>query len=457
MEHKRSTSRLTEFDRKGVFGMKLDNSKQEFETGKKLVPGGVNSGFRYRDPFPIYFKRAEGSRVWDIDDNEYIDFLVANGACILGHKDPLVLCAVQEQLETGLTVALESELSIEVAKLLHEMIPSAEFVKLSNTGTEAVMHAFQIARGYTGKNVIIKTEGSYHGWQDEANLSVHPALQGNNSPGETSSAAIPESEGYARSSLQNTLVVPYNNSDALEKCIIENKDRVAALIIEPVVFNSGCILPKEGYLQAIREITSKYGVLLIFDEVITGFRVAPGGSQEYYKVIPDISVFGKAIANGFPLSAVVGSEEVMQVTTPKTGKVGFAGTYNGSQPSLAASKACLNQIKDGSVQRKLSKDSQTLLKRFEESVSRSGVKARLQSLAGKFQIYFTDEPVTDYASAARSDRTKYALLCDALLSSGMLFHQSYLFHHGVSKAHSAEDVDKLCQSFDIILHDMNRN
>jgi glutamate-1-semialdehyde 2,1-aminomutase len=429
----------------------FEKSKQEFDLVKDLIPGGVNSGFRYRDPFPLYFSRAEGSRLWDIDGNEYLDFLVANGACILGHKDPLVTKAVEEQLQTGLTSSLESELSIDVAKLLHEMIPSAESVKFSNTGTEAVMHAFQIARGYTGKNGIIKTEGSYHGWQDEAHLSVHPTLRDNKSPGEVSTRAIPEVEGYARSSAENILVVPFNNVEAAKKCIRENRDRVAALILEPIVFNSGCILPQAGYLKELREITARYDVLLVFDEVITGFRTAPGGAQEFYNVIPDLSIFGKAIANGFPLSAVVGKEEVMKVTAPKTGRVAFSGTYNGAQPSLAASKACLTQLKDGTVQNKLHSDSKTLINRFEEAARESRMQARLQSISGQFQVYFTDEPVTDYSSAARADRTKYAFLCDRLLDSGMLFHQSYLFHHGVSNAHNAADLEKLCESFAKIL------
>lgn len=432
--------------------MQLEKSRLEYEESRRITPGGVNSGFRYRDPFPLYFSKAQGSRVWDIDGNEYLDFVVANGACILGHKDPRVSEAVQKQLETGLTVGLESELSIKVAKMLNEMIPSAESVKLSNTGTEAVMHAFQIARGFTRKNVIVKTEGCYHGWQDEAHLSVHPPLQKDDkSPGQISDAAVPESEGYARSSAENILVVPYNDLEATKNCLEENKDRVAALILEPVVFNSGCILPNDGYLQELREISNKTGVLLIFDEVITGFRMAPGGAQEYYNVKPDISVFGKAIANGFPLSAVVGIEEVMKVTTPKTGKVAFAGTYNGSQPSLAASLASLEQLKDGSVQRKLAQDCGKIVKRFEESTSRTGVKARLQSIGGQFQVYFTDQIVTDYASAARSDRARYARLCDRLLEEGFLFHQSYLFHHGVSKAHTREDIEKLCRSFETIL------
>lgn len=436
---------------------KLEKSRKEFENAKQFITGGVQSAFRYREPFPIYFSKARGSHVWDVDGNEYIDFLVANGACILGHGDPGVNAAVVRQLESGLTVGLESELSVRVARLLHKMIPSAEVVKLSNTGSEAVMHALQIARGYTRKTRIAKTEGCYHGWQDEANLSVHPKLKKNGaSPVESSTRPVPESEGYAPGVTRNVSVVPYNDTCAFEKFAKENEGEIAALIIEPVLFNSGCIPPNDGYLQELREITQRYDMLLIFDEVITGFRMAPGGAQEYYGVKPDISVFGKAIANGFPLSAVVGVEDVMKITEPKRGLVSFAGTYNGNQPSVAAAEECLNQLKDGSIQQKLHRDSQTLVMRFEESAEEHSVPARLQSIGGQFQIYFTEKPVTDYKSAARSDRSKYAALSERLLSSGLLFHQSYLFHHGVSKSHSGRDIDKLCSHLDTFLSRIKR-
>jgi glutamate-1-semialdehyde 2,1-aminomutase len=429
--------------------VKLEMSQKEFEVARQFVTGGVHSAFRYREPFPIYFNKAQGSRVWDIDGNEYIDFLVANGACILGHRNPKVIAAVERQLQTGLTVGLESELSTRVARLLHEMIPSAEVTKLSNTGTESVMHAIQIARGYTHKSNIVKTEGCYHGWQDEAHLSVHPKLNRNGlSPAESSTRPIPESEGYAPYVIDSVSVVPYNDAKAFEEYARENKGKVAALIIEPVLFNSGCIPPKDGYLQELREITQRYDILLIFDEVVTGFRMAPGGAQEYYRVKPDISTFGKAIANGFPLSAVVGIEDVMRITEPKGGRVTFAGTYNGSQSSLAAAEACLDQLRDGSIQDKLQRDSRTLVKRFEESAEEHDVPARLQSMGGQFQIYFTEERVTDYRTAARSDKSKYTALCESLMESGMLFHQSYLFHHGVSKAHTAADIENLSSKLD---------
>ena len=392
-----------------------------------------------------------------MDGNEYIDFLVANGACILGHRDAKVTAAVSCQIETGMTVGLESEQSVRVANLLHEMIPSAESVKLSNTGTEAVMHALQIARGYTRKNKIVKTEGSYHGWQDEANLSVHPKFNKNGrSPAESSTKPFLESEGNAPHASESVSIVPYNNARAFEKFAKENKKKVAALIIEPVLFNSGCIPPNEGYLQEIREITERYGILLIFDEVITGFRIAQGGAQEFYGVKPDISVFGKAIANGFPLSAVVGIEDVMKVTEPKGGRVAYAGTYNGSQASVAAAEACLEQLEDGSIQRKLQHDSRTLAKRFAASAEEHRVPARLQGIGGQFQVYFTDEPVTDYNSAAKSDPSKYAGLYASLLASGLLFHQSYLFHHGVTKSHTVADIEKLSLHFDSFLKVLRR-
>jgi glutamate-1-semialdehyde 2,1-aminomutase len=424
----------------------LDRSKNEYEEANRIITGGVHSGFRYRDPFPVYFQKAEGSRVWDVDGNEYVDYLVGNGAVILGHKDPKVINAVRNQLESGLTVSLESELSFSVARMLTEMVPSARFVKLSNTGTEAVMHAMQIARGFTGRKKIVKVEGCYHGWQDEVSFSVHPnLLPDGRSPAQSSTNPLPESVGLIPGIDANVLVIPFNDVETLQRVLKENGKDVAALIIEPIVFNSGCILPKEGYLETLRELTERFGILLIFDEVITGFRISPGGAQAYYNVTPDLAVFGKAIANGFPLSAVVGREDVMAVTSPKKGKVSFSGTYNGNQPSLAASLACLEQLRDGSVQKKLWSHSDRLSREFEKFAEDHKVRARLQSAGGQFQVYFTDHKVTDYPSAAKSDKTRYQALCADLFKAGILFHQSYLFHHGVSRAHSEQDVDYLSE------------
>jgi glutamate-1-semialdehyde 2,1-aminomutase len=419
--------------------LNLSKSRELFEIGGQIVTGGVHSGFRFREPFPIYVSKAIGSRVWDIDGNEYLDCLVGNGACILGHKHPRVTSAVTEQLQSGLTVGLESELSLEVANMLHKLIPSAEVVKFSNTGTEAVMHALQIVRGYTHKSVVIKTEGCYHGWQDEMHQSVHPRLIDS----KNSYSPIPESGGLTDSASRDVAIIPYNDANALEQYLKENRTKVAAVIVEPVMFNSGCVIPSPGYLEALREITEKHGILLIFDEVITGFRLAPGGAQQIFDVKPDISIFGKAIANGFPLSAVVGRKEIMKITNPKNCDVAFSGTYNANQPSLAAAKACLAELSSGKVQKILG-ESVNILKKGHDLLAREiNVQTNFLGIGGQFQIYFNEGPIFDYRSAAKSDSTKYRLFCNKLLDSGVLFHQSFLFHHGVTSAHTKEDLNQL--------------
>jgi glutamate-1-semialdehyde 2,1-aminomutase len=420
-------------------------SQELFDKYSSIITGGVHSGFRFRTPSPIYFTKAKGSKLYDADGNEYVDCLVANGACILGHGNRMVTEAVAQQLRTGLTVSLETELSLEVAEMLHKMIPSAEMVKLSNTGTEAVMHAIQIARGFTNKKKLVKTEGGYHGWSDEANISVHPPLK--KASGSEVRKPQPESAGASAGVTREMMVVPYNDAAALEKTLSADND-VAAFLVEPVLYNSGCIPPSKGYLEEIREITSKHGVLLIFDEVITGFRMAPGGAQEYYGVTPDLSVFGKAIANGFPLSAVVGSRDVMQVTDPRKGRVSFQGTYNANQPSLAASKACLNAIRDGAIQRKIARFCKSMKQNFDAIASDLNAQVQFQTVGGQFQVYFSDSPVVDYTSAARTDAEKYNSFAKRLFDQGVFFSQSPFFHHGVSAAHSEDDLSFLNGAFE---------
>jgi glutamate-1-semialdehyde 2,1-aminomutase len=421
----------------------LENSKNLYESARQIITGGVHSGVRFQEPHPIYFKKAKGSRIWDVDDNEYIDCVVNMGACVLGHGDPKVQEAVVTQLSTGLTAGLESELSITAAQKLSQMVPSAEFVKFSNTGTEAVMHAIQIARGYTGKNRIVKIEGGYDGWYDFTLVSVHPKSE------EICSAKTPRvlasSKGISKAATKETLVVPYNDLETTERIVKKFRKEIAALIMEPIACNMGCVMPKEGYLKGMREITERYNVLLIFDEVITGFRMAPGGAQSYYKVTPDISVFGKAIANGYPLSAVVGKKEIMRVTDPKTGTVSFMGTYNSNQMSLAACNASLEQLASGKVQNHLHKASEMLVNDFNKATKSIGVAARMQGIGGKFQIYFTDREVTNYRTALLSNEKNYARFQKTMMNRGIYFYHGVsfptnLFHHGVSYAHADEDL-----------------
>ena len=438
----------------------LTHSKELYESARRVITGGVHSGVRFQEPHPIYFKRAKGSRVWDIDENEYIDCIVNMGACVLGHGDPKVLEAVTAQLSTGLTAGLESELSVRAAERISQIVPSAEIVKFSNTGTEAVMHAIQIARGFTGKNRIIKIEGGYDGWYDFTLVSVHPKSE-ESGPADAP-VAVSGSRGISTSAAKETIVIPYNNLDAAETIVKRFTKEAAGLVVEPVAFNMGCVLPKEGYLKGLREITERHDVLLIFDEVITGFRLAPGGAQSYYKVTPDISVFGKAIANGFPVSAVVGKKEVMEITDPKKGKVPFMGTYNASQTSLAACDASVRQLADGEVQSHLHRASETLVKGFNEIAGAVGVAARMQGIGGKFQVYFTNHEATDYRTAASSDEKKYAVFQKAMMNRGIYFYHgtsfpTHLFHHGVSYAHSDEDLKAVLNAIEESLKEVKRS
>lgn len=417
--------------------MKLSRSKELLESYKDVVPGGVHSNFRS----PIYFKKAKGSRLWDIDGNEYIDCVVNNGACILGHGDPEVEAAVKGAVETGLTVALETELSLKVARQLKEMVPSAERVRFANTGTEAVMKAQMIAREFTGREKIVKLEGGYHGWHDDALISVHPNLK---LVGPKSSPIpVRESGGLRASVTETTIPIPFNDIENTERIITKHKDEIAAVIVEPVMFNSGCIEPKVEYLKTLRDITHKNGIVLIFDEVITGFRLAPGGAQEYYGITPDLTTLAKAIANGYPLAAVAGKQELMDLTHPRTGRVLYGGTYNGQQIALAAASACLEKLKSGEVQERLHKLTELLKGKFNAMAKDLGVAAQLQGLGGQFQVYFTDQEIIDYRSAALADERAYIAFQGIVFNEGILIKPSYLFHHGITFSHTEEDIDQI--------------
>lgn len=421
--------------------MKTERSQILFREYGGIVPGGVQSNFR----MPVYFARAEGARLWDVDGNEYIDCIANNGACILGHGDPDVQVAVIDAVKQGLTVALESELSLTVAKQLHEMIPSAEQVRLANTGTEAVMKALMIARAFTGKEKIIKVEGAYHGWFDEAQVSVHPDL----SQAGPDDAPIPvvDMAGVRKNTTDSVVVIPFNNLDLLERALDKYRGEIAAVIMEPVIFNSGCIEPQVGYLEGVRRLTKQHEVVLIFDEIITGFRLAPGGAQERFGVVPDISTFAKAIANGYPLSAVVGRSDMMALTKPG-GAILYGGTYNGQHAALAAASACLAKLKDGSVQTHLQELTSRLGETFNEHALSRNIPARLAQCGGQFQVYFADHDITDYRTALQADGNRFKLFHSAVCSEGIWMKGSYLFHHGVTHAHSNDDLNEIIVAFD---------
>jgi glutamate-1-semialdehyde 2,1-aminomutase len=421
--------------------MKFAKSAALLKEYGTIVPGGVHSNFRE----PVYFERARGSRLYDVDGNEYIDCVVNNGACILGHDDPDIAAEVRKALQQGLSAGLESELSLKVSRQLQEMIPSAEQVRFANSGTEAVMKSLMLARGFTGREKIVKIEGAYHGWFDEAQVSVHP------DPSAAGPADRPvpvaASGGIRKNTLDTVLVVPFNNLEALEYTLESHSGEVAALLMEAVVFNSGCILPRPGYLEGVRRLTQKQGVVWIMDEVITGFRLAPGGAQERFGVTPDMSVFAKAIANGWPLSAVAGRRDIMRVGRPG-GEVLYGGTYNGNHPTLAAAHVCLEKLKTGRIQQHLQALTDRLAELFRNRARDRGVAARLEQLGGQYQVFFTDREITDYRAACSADRESYRVFQQTALEEGVWMSRGYLFHHGVADAHSDADLDQIINAYD---------
>jgi glutamate-1-semialdehyde 2,1-aminomutase len=425
---------------------KLSSSKKLYQAASVFVTGGVQSSFRYVEPHPLYFSKAKGAYLWDVDGNRYVDCLVNMGACILGHGDPKVTEGVRTHLRSGLVSTQETELTVDLSRTLHKMIPSAEIVKFTNTGTEAVMHAIQIARGYSGKNKIAKLEGGYNGWYDYALVSTHPRLE--EAGPANAPVAVAGSAGLSKDATTETIILPYNNIHDTSRIISEHKDELAAVIIEPVMFNIGCVKPRNDYLKVIRQLTEDLGIILIFDEVISGFRLAPGGAQEYYGVTPDISTFGKAIANGYPLAAVVGKREFMKVTDPKTGKVAFAGTYNANQIGIAASNATLKQLRTGRIQKRFHEQSKWLKKQFDSIAEDMHIDALLSALGGKFQVYFMHEEPVDYRTAIKTDARKYAAYYKSVLDSGVLMHPTPTFHHGLSAAHTRTELNIILKAME---------
>ena len=295
-----------------------------FEKAKRLMPGGVNSPVRAFQPFPFFTKRAFGSKLVDVDGKEYIDYCLAYGPLILGHANPVVVEAVKSQLENGSLYGTPTKQEVELAELICKVVPSAEMVRLVSTGGEATMSALRAARAYTGRKKIIKFEGCYHGAHDCVLVRAGSGAI---------TFGMPDSLGIPEETTRNTVVVPYNDLERFEEAVKAIKNDLAAVIVEPAIGNIGLVLPKEGFLEGLREVTESYGIVLIFDEIITGFRLALGGAQEYYGVEPDLTTLGKILGGGFPMAAFAGKEEIMRLIAP-SGKVYQAGTYSGNPVSF---------------------------------------------------------------------------------------------------------------------------
>ncbi|MCS6998215.1 MAG: glutamate-1-semialdehyde 2,1-aminomutase [Aquificaceae bacterium] len=405
-----------------------------FQRAKSLMPGGVSSpvrAFKAVGGEPILVARAQGSRLWDVEGKEYIDFLMSWGPLILGHAHPAVVSAVSEQAQKGLSYGLTNIHEITLAELVVSSMPSVEMVRFVSSGTEATMSAIRLARGYTGRRYVVKFDGCYHGHGDALLVSAGSGV---------ATLGIPGTPGVPEEVARLTLVVPYNDVEALEEVFRRYGEEIACVIVEPVAGNMGVVLPKEGFLEAIRDITRSYGALVICDEVITNFRLSKGGAQELFDRDPDITCMGKIIGGGMPLGAYGGRREVMEKVAPE-GPVYQAGTLSGNPLSMVAGIATLRELFRLNPYEELERLTKKLTSGIGEVLSRKGIAHRINQIASMFTIFFTEKEVYDYQTAKSSDRELFGRFFRLLLKEGVLIPPAQFEAWFLSTAHTEEDID----------------
>jgi glutamate-1-semialdehyde 2,1-aminomutase len=433
---------------------KLSKSRELFEEARKLTPGGVHSALRFSDPYPIFISKAKGANIYDADDNEYIDYHLAFGPVVLGHNHPSIVAAVKNQLSKGIIYGLSNELEIEVAKKIIKHVPSTQMVRFCNTGTEATYHALRVARAYTKKEKIVKFEGAYHGWHDYVSISSGPTLSAAGS--RKSPTSVPDTEGLPAGVAENVIVVPFNDAEALETAVKKHKNDVAAIITEPILHGSAaCIPPKKGFLQFLREITIKHDIILIFDEVVTGFRHDLGGAQKLFNVIPDLTTFGKAMANGFPVSAVCGKEDIMERFKP-TGKVDYGGTFNGNPISMAATLATIRELERSDTYRKLFHLGETMRNQLNKTIAELKLKAQVVGFGSIFQLLFTNIKIQDYRDVLTSNVEQFKEFQKRMMREDIFILPQANKRCHLSTAHTDEDIRYTIEKASEILKSMKK-
>jgi glutamate-1-semialdehyde 2,1-aminomutase len=421
-------------------------SRELLDRSKQFLAGGVSSAVRAGDmPFPLFYQRGVGSRLFDVDGNEYIDYVLGRGPLILGHSSPAIIGAVKAQLDLGQIYAGEHELEIELSEKLCRIIPCAELVRYSVTGSEAVQAALRLARAYTQRELIVKFEGHYHGWLDNIFFSLAPSIQEAGPPDNPN--AIAGSLGQSVADLAHVIVLPWNDLEILQRTVQARAHEIAALIMEPIMCNTGVIMPQRGYLEGVREICSRYGIILIFDEVITGFRVSLGGAQSVFKVTPDLAVFGKAIAAGFPLSCLVGKRDVMNLIA--TGNVVHSGTFNSHPISMAAGVRAVEELEkdDSRLYVQMNRRGCHLMEGIREKARQQGFPLIVQGHGTVFFVAFPVEPsdacrlptITDYRTSLAVDMSWYQGFARAMSDRGVRLIQRGLWF--LSAAHTDEDIE----------------
>ncbi len=411
--------------------MKETNSKRLFEESSKYIPGGVNSPVRAYtnvDRVPRFIDRAYEDKIVDVDGNTYIDYVCSWGPCILGHSHERVIERVKEACSRGLTYGAPTEKELILAKLINELMPSMEVTRLVTSGTEATMSAIRVARGYTGRNKIIKFEGCYHGHSDGLLVKTGSAAL---------TTSVPSSLGVPEDYTKNTLVADYNDEESVIELFEANKDEIAAVIVEPVAANMGVVLPKNGFLQFLRDITNKNGALLIFDEVITGFRVSLGGAQSYYNVTPDLTTLGKIVGGGMPIGAYGGKKEIMDSVSP-VGRVYQAGTLAGNPIATTAGIETLTILKENpDIYEKLEVNAKKVADKFRSMSDNISVN----QVGSILSVFFTNQKVDSYKAAMTSDTKKYSKYFSYMLDSGIYVAPSQFEAMFLCSKHNDEDIN----------------
>ncbi len=430
----------------------LTRSQQWFERARRSLVEGVNSPSRGAAVYPagpIVLERGRGSRVWDADNNEYIDFMMSFGALIQGHAHPMLVEVVSQAMAEGSHFAAATSAEVEAAERFRSMVPSAAVVRFTNTGSEATMLALRLARAHTGRSKFLKFEGHYHGWYDPYLLNSH-----SHSPDEIGTPEnprkIPDSQGIPSSTFDEVVLAPWNDVATLERIMREKGRELAAVITEPIMANMGCILPRDGYLARLRELTRDYGVLLILDEVVTGFRYAPGGCQEYYGIHPDISTFGKALGAGFPIGAVAGPRAILDRMRWSDNMVLHYGTFNGHRLTMKVVAANLDLLSGDGTYRKLHALGDAAIAGLRDVFLRRKLKAIVQGFGPMFQIYFTErDAIHNYRDYCKHvDTGRYSRFVHLLLERGIYMTPSSGLHWIISTAHTENDVAALVQAAD---------
>ena len=410
-------------------------SDQLFAEALKYIPGGVNSpvrAFRAVGGQPFFVNKASGAHIWDVDGNDYVDYVGTWGPAILGHAHPKIIKAVQDAAENGTSFGIPNPFEVTMAKLICELVPSVQKVRMCNSGTEATMSAVRLARGYTQREKIIKFDGCYHGHADSLLVKAGSgALTFGN----------PDTAGVPSSFTQHTIVLPFNDIGAVEAAFTANKDQIAGIILEPVPGNAGLYLPRPGYLEFLREITRAKGTILIYDEVMTGFRLSKGGAQERFGMIPDLSCFGKVIGGGLPVGAFGGRAEIMDLLAP-TGPVYQAGTLSGNPVAMAAGIATLEELATTDAYEKLEQLGAQLEKAMVDAARSASVPVQFNRCGSMFCAYFTAEPVHNLADAMKSDRERFAKYFHGMLEQGIHLAPSQFEAGFLSTAHSPEDIER---------------